>query len=362
MKSLSLTPRQRVLAAIAHEEPDRVPITVAFNKSTTSGVFRSNKASAFQQFLDYSGARDEEELLQKLGVDIRPVRDRERKDLSWRQNPKNAFNPDTLSKITSLSEFEKLEWPDHNSIWDYSGLEEELRRIKSLPAEYAIIAPDYEVGIQIYEIAWGLRGMEHFFIDLAANPKLVEAMLERITYLYTQRTKAVLQRLGKEVDIVGGGDDLGMQDRLQFSPETFRKIFKPHYLKAYSEVRSISSAAIHFHCCGSCVDILDDLIDVGVNILHPIQPMARGMDLAELKKRFGKHLTFHGGIDTQRVVPFGTVEEVKAETIKCFEILGKGGGYILGPSHCFQPNDPMENIAAIYKAAQEECVYRKIPR
>jgi len=150
-----------------------------------------------------------------------------------------------------------------------------------------------------------------------------------------------------------GSDDLGFQDGLMVSVETYRQLIKPRHQKYFQLFHDLSPAKVFFHTCGSVADIIDDLIDIGVDVLHPVQVSAAGMDPASLKQKYGGRLAFWGGIDTQHILPHGTVDDVKAEVERMIETLGAGGGYILGAVHNIQPDVPIENILAMYTHARE---------
>jgi uroporphyrinogen decarboxylase len=155
-----------------------------------------------------------------------------------------------------------------------------------------------------------------------------------------------------------GGGDYGSQDGLTISIDMFRRFFKPLYEKFYREVRKHYDVEIFFHSCGAISELVPELIEVGVTILDPIQATARGMEFEGLKSRFGGAITFHGGISIQDVLPHGTEEEVRAAVRHAIAVLGKGGGYILAPTHALQTDTPVENIVAMYEEAQGRTIRR----
>ena len=151
-----------------------------------------------------------------------------------------------------------------------------------------------------------------------------------------------------KIDGVFVGDDFGTQQGLLISPEMWRKYVKTRYKKLISVIKSYGLKYCH-HSCGGIRPIIPDLIEIGIDVLHPIQPLAAGMNNKELSREFGKELTFYGGIDEQRTLPNGSPEDVKREVRERINTLGKYGGYIVAPSHAFQPDTPMENVIAVYE-------------
>jgi len=158
---------------------------------------------------------------------------------------------------------------------------------------------------------------------------------------------------GDLADVVCTSDDLGFQTGPMVSPELYRELFKPRHKKFFDTVKKNTSAFVHFHCCGSIYKLLDDFIELGVDVIHPVQVAAKDMDSGILAPEFGDRLSFWGGIDTQRVLPKGTTEEVKAEVRRRIRDFAPGGGFILGAVHDIQPDVPVENIIAMYEAGRE---------
>jgi uroporphyrinogen decarboxylase len=163
----------------------------------------------------------------------------------------------------------------------------------------------------------------------------------------------LLKQVGDDVDVLMASDDLGLQTGLMVSDETYRSLIKPRHRKYFDLLHAHSTAKVFFHTCGSVAAILDDLIEIGVDVLNPVQVSAAGMDPETLKRRCAGRLAFWGGIDTQHVLPHGTVAQVKAEVERMIETLGTGGGYVLGAVHNIQPDVPLENTLAMFEHAKE---------
>jgi uroporphyrinogen decarboxylase len=234
--------------------------------------------------------------------------------------------------------------------WLSTSLAEEARRLYE-ETDYALVA-DF-LGGGIFEQALWMRGFERFLMDLIADEPFAIALLDTLLELYTEFYAVYLEAVGPYVQIVALGDDLGMQNGLLISPDQYRRLIKPRHRELYDFIHSRTEAKIMHHTCGGVFPLVQDLIDVGVDILNPIQTSACGMDPVALKREFGEQLVFHGGIDVQQILPFATPEMVREEVKRIVAILGQGGGYILAPSHNIQADVPPENVLAMYEAIQE---------
>ncbi len=201
-------------------------------------------------------------------------------------------------------------------------------------------------GFALFERAWSLRGFDQFLIDLVTEPAWVEDLLERITVIQIE-----LARRYVALGVDGGyfGDDYGAQKSLLFSPKIWRQFFKPRLARLFS-VFIDAELPLILHSDGDIWPILPDLVDIGLNCLNPVQPEV--LEHSRLRRTFGHHLSFYGGISTQSVLPTGTPEQVKEATVACIRALApEGTGLILGPSHRMQSDIPIENVAAMLEAA-----------
>jgi uroporphyrinogen decarboxylase len=192
------------------------------------------------------------------------------------------------------------------------------------------------------------RGTEQFFIDMALEPLKAEILLDKVNELAVTFFEKAISKVKGMVDGVYLGDDFGTQNGLAMSPESWRKLIKPRYKELLSVIKGHGLKYCH-HSCGGIRPIIPDMIEIGFDVINPIQPLARGMEPGELSDEFGKDIAFYGGIDEQKTLPFGTVEDVKKEVKQRIETLGKYNGYIVSPSHAFQPDTPVENILAVYE-------------
>jgi len=231
-----------------------------------------------------------------------------------------------------------------------TSLAEEAHRLYE-ETDYALVA-DF-LGGGIFEQALWMRGFERFMMDMVSDEPFATALLDTLLELYIEFYAVYLEAVGPYVQIVAVGDDLGMQTGPLISPRLYRRLIKPRHRELYDFIHSRTEAKIMHHTCGSVFPFVQDLIDVGVDILNPIQTSARGMDPVALKREFGERLVFHGGIDVQQILPFATPERVREEVRHIVTTLGQGGGYIFAPSHNIQADVPPENIVAMYEAIQE---------
>jgi uroporphyrinogen decarboxylase len=238
----------------------------------------------------------------------------------------------------------KLEMIEHPSpsldLWDFNALNDIL-------TYYG----DLFVWLQLngcFDFARYIRGTEPFLMDLALEPENAEILLDKVNELAIHFFQECMKHVAGKVDGVFVGDDFGTQGGLLMSPDMWRTYIKPRYEKLVSIIKGYGVKYCH-HSCGGIRPIIPDLIEIGVDVLHPIQPLALGMDPKELSEEFGKELTFYGGIDEQRTLPTGLPEDVKSEVRDRVATFGKYGGYIVAPSHAFQPDIPLENVLALYE-------------
>ncbi|NSW75659.1 MAG: hypothetical protein HPY68_02570, partial [Candidatus Atribacteria bacterium] len=222
-------------------------------------------------------------------------------------------------------------------------------QIQTYSSSYAVIG---DLEATIFELSWNLVGMEKFLIDLALEKKYIFTLLDRILEEYALPCGQKMVELG--IDVLWAGDDFGTQKGMLISPEAFRKHFKPRYQYLFQKWKKANpDLRIAYHSCGSVFPIIPDLVEIGLDILNPIQPQAVGMNLERLKKEWHGKLVLFGGVDEQEVLPFKNPGEVKEEVRRRIQEAGKGGGYIVAPSHNIQPDTPIENIFAYFEAIQE---------
>lgn len=367
-----MTHRERVMAALSHRQPDKVPIDLGGTRDSTIVV------EGYERLKEYLGVRDEnrltsrmmqvvdvhETILQALDIDTRGVFPRTTPDVligedryrdEWgveRVRPPGSHYFDQvtfpLSGEITVRDIARYRWPDPTAPIRREGLKERVRQIRRTGCAAVLNLQSGFVHISQY-----LRGFTDWFIDLASDKKLAAALYDAVLEVNLGINRTLLEEVGGEVDVVMASDDLGLQNGLMVSPELYRELFKPRQRRYFQQMHDLSPAKLFFHTCGSVAAILDDLIEIGVEVLNPVQVTAAGMDPSTLKRRYGDRLAFWGAIDTQYVLPRGSVAEVKAEVERRIEELGAGGGYVLGAVHNIQPDVPVENIIVMYRHARE---------
>lgn len=401
--------RERVLKALRHEEPDRVPID--FGATGSSGI----SAMAYNKLKDYLGiktgttrvfdmwqqlAKPEPEILERFHVDTvgiwasggwRPslLPDGSRCEIpqGWesttledgseveleqgyklaRRPPGGiyfdpVFHPlenatiDDLDNFTWPAPFSFYKLPDKSNLDIYlTGLKEEARYWYE-ESDLALVG---NFGGSIFEAAYGLRGFEKFMEDMVLNRAFAERLLDKLVDANIEYFKRYCDSVGKYLQVIMvGGEDLGTQRGLVISPKLYRELIKPRQQQLWQFIKRNTDAFILVHSCGSISDIIDDLVDAGADIINPVQISAQGMEPKRLKERFGHKITFWGGgCDTQRVLPFGTPDEVRKEVKEKMQIFAPGGGFVFNQVHDIQYNVPPENIVALFDAAYEYSRY-----
>ncbi len=237
-------------------------------------------------------------------------------------------------------------WPDPNK-FDYEGAKALAKKARSW--DFATIGP----WISHFEIYCQMRGLENALMDTLAFPDFLDATIERIDAIQTIMLEKMLKELNEDIDIVFISDDMGMQDSMLISLESWETHFKQR-LKNWCDLIHSYGKKVLYHTDGAVLPLIPGLIECGVDILNPIQHVCPGMDRTKLKEQFGKDLIFHGGVENQRILPMGTVDEVIEETRKCLDTLGKDGGYICCSCHNAQAGTPVENILAMIDTVKND--------
>ncbi|MGO8817638.1 MAG: uroporphyrinogen decarboxylase family protein [Terriglobia bacterium] len=248
-----------------------------------------------------------------------------------------------LAYAEAAADVERFDWPDP-AMWDATRVRSQCESWQGYPILGGCYEPFY--------LYCRLRGMEQALADLGVNPAVAEAALERIYYIHEVIIRRTLEAAGGLVDFVYVAEDLGTQDTLLMSPASFRRFLKPWMQKMIDLIHSFGVKVMH-HDDGAIRPLLPELIEIGVDVLNPIQWRCKGMEREGLTRDFGKSLVFHGGVDNQQTLPFGTPDDVKREVAENIRIFSKGKGYIVGPCHNLQPNTPTANILAMYEAVHE---------
>jgi uroporphyrinogen decarboxylase len=372
-----MTSRERVLASLNHEEPDRVPLDLGGGVTTIETLpFNELKRYLNLRCETKNFIRDHveppENLLNKFEIDTRYIRMKPPKKYKihiesdnsyvdewgtrWKK-PASSLYWDPIDfplKNATIDDIESYCWPDPYDPGRTENLREEVKRMRK--TDYAIIADAPVWGIFDHPLLC-LRGPMQFFMDLAANQTFVKALLEKVTDLQIQFYKNYLDAVGEYIDVIIIDDDLGCQNGPLISPELYRELVKPFQKKLWQSIKDKTEAYLFHHSCGSIYRLIPDLIEIGVDIINPVQVAAKDMDTKKLKEEFGSKVTFWGGIDTQRILPFGSPEDVENEVKKRITDLAPGGGYVLAAVHNIQAGVRPENICMMYESARRYGTY-----
>jgi len=367
-----MTSRERVLNSISRKEVDMVPIDFGGTVVTSIDYGAHER---LKKYMGISGGRDaiidytmgtvqpREEICKAFGSDVRRV-------------GMNVIEPEIQNGVFTngfgmrFRKAKQHEYYDliHNPL-EYADAEQLAQMLLPDPDDsrlfygvrdrakdlfenspYAVFA---DFGVPgFFETSQKLRGYEQLGCDLLLNKGFLKVLYDKLLDLQTKFFRNYLREVNGYAQVIGYADDLGMQDRLQMSCETYRNVIKPYHKKIFSYIHEISDVKIMLHCCGAIGDLIDDLIEAGVDIINPMQTRATGMEPAGLKERFGGRVCFWGGIDEQYLIPFGTTEEVRAEVKQMLHIMGKGG-YVLAPAHNIQSDAKLENLVTMFETAKE---------
>ena len=252
----------------------------------------------------------------------------------------------------TVDDLDAYPWPDPPRCIDEAALEAyrcEARRLWD-ETDYVVVAEHPVYGV--FELACWMCGFDDFLWRLAGDRPFVTRLFDRLLALQKAFIRPYYQALGPFIHLTTSGDDFGTQTGPFMAPATFRKLVVPYFAERIAFTHEFTGAYFWHHTCGSVFDLLPDLIEAGVDILNPVQPGAKKMEPERLKAAYGDRLCFHGGFDTQGVLPFGTPEQIEAEVGRVMAALKPGGGYIFSAAHNIQTDVPVENILTMYRAAR----------
>ncbi len=369
--------RERFYMAVEHEEPDRVPMDIWITPAAYERVrdYLGITAVEDQEWGIMAPLKVSEEFLQRLHIDFRRVYMIPSDKFMPRTDPDGTTDTEfgfrgkwygpyweityhPWAEFTEVEQVETYEWPDPEDPSRMRGVVEWARHLHEETDKAVVGMVGGPWGV--FEIcAHYMRGFEAFLLDMMERPRLAEAMMDKSMRLAIEMNRVFLDGVGEYLDIVQVGDDLGHQHGLIMSPKLFRSMVKPRLKKIYRDIkRRAPHIKLLYHTCGAVEPLISDLIDIGVDILNPVQPLAKGMDSFLLKERYGDRLTFHGGIDLQEAMSeMGSVEDVKKEVDTRIRAFAPGGGYILAPAHNIQPDSTPEQIVTLYDYAHERGRY-----
>jgi len=256
-----------------------------------------------------------------------------------------------LAGEITAADIARYPWPDPTDPGIFRGLREKAERLRM--TGYAVM---YNARFNLVHTTQYLRGFEDWFLDLGSNHGLFQALMQAVLDVLVELNHRALAEVGDLIDIVAFGDDIGQQDRPVCSLANYRKLIRPAQEKIVETIRAHTKAKILYHTCGSVYRYIGDFIEIGIDALNPVQVTAKDMQPERLKREFGDRISFWGGVDSQRVLPYGSPEEVAAEVKRLFSFMGENGGWVLAGVHNIQPDVPPENLVAMFRAG-EECTY-----
>jgi uroporphyrinogen decarboxylase len=353
-----MNPRQRVLAAMRREVPDRVPYGLSFTPPMMQVFWEKTGADNPAEYWHFD-ARSVGFYGPQAGA-------------GYAADFTQRYYPEGLPPWTTLDEWGVAQVP--GSLYHFTKMVHPLRQASTVEEIVDYPLPDYtraecwqhlegEVAafhardlavlgaleMTIFEASWYIRGMEGLLSDMLLQPEMAEALLERITRLRGFQAQAYARA---DVDVLDLGDDVGTQRGMLMSPRMWRQWLKPRLARVIEAARAVKpDTLVWYHSDGDCRAIIPELIEIGVDILNPVQPEC--MDPAEIKAQYGDRLAFSGTIGTQTTMPFGTPEEVKSVVKERITTVGRGGGLFLAPTHVLEPDVPWENVLAFIEAAEE---------
>ncbi len=348
-----MNPRENLLAAMRRQNPERVPFGLYFTEPMYELFVEKTGAESPAEYWDFdargTGFRSPAEK-----ADYSPYLPDDLPEGTWVDDWGIANVPGSMFHFTKMlhplagektaADIQNYPLPDYTSEACWAEIETDVNTYHQ--RGYAVGG---SLEMTIFEISWYLRSMEDLMSDMLQNPRLATALLDRITRLRVFQARVFAQF---DVDVLSLGDDISMQTGMLMSPRMWRKWFKPRLEEVIREAKSVKpDLLVQYHTDGDCRAVIPDLIEVGVDILNPIQPEC--MDPVEIKQKYGDRLSFNGTIGTQTTMPHGTPADVRAAVKRMIETVGAGGGLFLAPTHVLEPDVPWENVLAFVEAARE---------
>ena len=375
--------RERVIMALNHKEPDRLPLDLGGSVVTsiaipTYAALRERLGLPHKEVEILETVQQiawvDEDVIDAIGLDVLPVfaNPPEKNQAVFMQEKDGgmAFQDDfgaTLRKPPSsfyydwqvfplkqpsIADMEIMPWPDPGDAGRYKGLRARAQNLRANSDKALFgMAP---CGHDLFNQLLRVRGMEAGLMDMVENQDFVEAFLERLTQTICLAQENFLGEVGDLIDVHFAADDLSGQSGPLISPRLYRRLIKPRQARILQTIKAKTKAKIFYHSCGAIDEFIPDLIEMGVDIINPVQVSAVGMDSARLKKKYGKNLSFWGGgCDTQRILNTGSPEDVRKEVQLRIKDLAPGGGFVFNPVHNIQPLVPVQNILAMFETARK---------
>lgn len=345
MPKETMTPRERWQAIMSGQKPDRVPMDYWGTDETTAMLLRHLGCSTKREMLEILHI----DYLAKLepdycGPPLPPDQDVfgcRYRDVDYGHGVYRECVSHPLAEHTSVEEIrDRYTWPDPDW-WDYTHLQDQAESLEPFPIQ----GGEYEP-LLIYKY---LRGEEQAYLDLLLNPEMVHFCLDKLMALSQEQIVRTYEQIPGRVLFSYVAEDMGGQDDLLLSPDHIHEFLLPR-IRSIIELIHGAGVYVFHHNDGSIRPIIPDMLDAGIDLLNPIQWTCGGMDREELKHSFGKRIVFHGAMDNQHTLPFGTLDDVRTEVLDNLKLLGGDGRYVLAPCHMIQSITPAENVVTMYRA------------
>jgi uroporphyrinogen decarboxylase len=358
MKRNELSHRERVLLALDHKETDRIPIAMVCSSinqpanEMVENILIRERGISLEGYLKPKIDIKEISPSMKGGRWPSPGRDIWGVHRTPVANGAGGFYNEIdhypLFTAETVGDLSRHVWPS-TDWFDYGSLPETVRHMRE--------DEDHSLMVRcgnIFETSWYMRGFENMFMDFLDRPDFAHALMDRVCDFYVEHATKTLSAIPREIDLVFTADDIAGQSGLLMSLEMWEEFIKPRHVRLNKRIHELGSRVI-YHSDGAVMEAVPGLIDMGIDVLQALQFDAAGMDPVKLKNEYGDRLCFEGGVSVQKTMPFGTADDVRKEVRRLSSILGKGGGYILGPSHRIQAGTPPENILALFDEAENCC-------
>lgn len=378
---MALTSRERVLKALNHQEPDRVPLDLGATRN--SGIL----VPPYERLVRYleldegtTGVPDHghskllglatpsEKVLQRLNIDLRGITlgkaDKSKEAILEdgthmdelgviRRQPEGVpyweMTTSPMNGDITLDRIKQWDWPDPTDPGYTRGLREQALKLRQ-ENEYAVVLHLQDIIIHPSQF---LLGFEKWYLSFLLEPQIINTLMDILLELRIEVTRRALREVGDLIDVVSCSDDICDARGCMLSPAMYDTFIKPRHKKYFDAVHALTKAKLLYHSCGAVAKLIPSFIDMGIDFINPVQVSAANMDTRRMKAEYGTEIGFWGAIDTTRVLPFGTTGDVANEVSKRIDDLAGGGGYILAAVHNIQPDVPAENITTMYDTAYQ---------
>ncbi len=337
--------KERVQTALAFEEPDRPPVYAAFVPEIARQL---RLATGTEEYDLGAGMGNDMVLLPQGFANGYYLKDQDEYTCEWGcrwRRVKNSTGEYTevferpLERNPALLDSYRI--PDAENGERYR---DDLKKVRQYGETHWIVGSE---PCSIFEASWGIRGLENLLMDMMTEPDFAHALFDKVMQFPLSAGK---KHIEMGADMLWLGDDVATQQNLMMSLSTWREFLKPRYAQLFAEYKKMNPAIkLAYHSCGNCEAILDDMAEIGLDVINPVQPAA--MDPVKIKQRYGKRLALFGGLCVQYILPGGTPGDVRCEVRRLKAEVGRGGGYILAPAHNIQSDTPVQNILSFYEEA-----------